>query len=75
MSSKNNAGGDKENKDYFVPQFGKENTPKTPRSASKEIREKFGSTKALQEKLKKMRSPKMLNSATLPARQVQVIVH
>jgi myosin heavy subunit len=75
VSSTKNAGGDKECKDYFVPQFGKENTPKTPRSASKEIREKFGSTKALQDKLKKMRSPKMLNSATLPARQVHVIVH
>jgi hypothetical protein len=65
----------KENNDYIVPQFGKEKNPKTPRSASKEVREKYGSTRALQDRLKKMRSPNMLNSTTMPARQVQVIVH
>jgi hypothetical protein len=63
---------------YHVPDFGKENTtknPKTPRSASKEVRERFGGPRALHDKLKKMRSPKLSKPTGMPMREVQVIFH
>ncbi|KAG7353704.1 hypothetical protein IV203_003059 [Nitzschia inconspicua] len=62
---------------YNVPQFQKENNPAdAPRSASKEVRERFGGAKALQNKLKNMRSPRMLKpAAAMPLREVQVIFH